>query len=256
MIHPTAIVSSKAQIDSDVSIGAYTVIGDNVSIGKGSIIGPHVVVDPQVTIGEECQIFQFASIGAIPQSLRYEGEKSSVTIEDKCIIREFVTINRGTKDGGGSTRIGANCLIMASAHIAHDCHLGHHVVMANCATLAGHITIGNHANIGGLVGIHQFVRIGNFAIVGGKSAVVKDVPPFMMAAGDRARLHGLNMVGLKRNGFSPESLLRLKKAYRIIFRFGLTLNEALARVSAQLPSSPEIEELLTFINSSKRGITR
>lgn len=256
MIHPTAIVSSKAQIDSDVSIGAYSVIGDDVTIGKGSIIGPHVVIDTQVTIGKECQIFQFASIGAIPQSLKYDGEKSSVVIGDNCIIREFVTINRGTKDGGGITRIGASCLIMASAHIAHDCLLGHHVVMANCATLAGHITIGNHANIGGLVGVHQFVRVGNFAIVGGKSAVVKDVPPFMMAAGDRARLRGLNMVGLKRNGFSPESLLMLKKAYRIIFRFGLTLNEALARVSAQLPPTPELEELLTFIKSSQRGITR
>ncbi len=256
MIHPTAIVSPKAQIDSDVHIGAYSIIGDNVTIGKGTTIGPHVVIDPNVTIGAECQIFQYAAIGAVPQSMKFGGEESTVNIGDKCVIREFVTVHRGTNAGGGLTQIGPECFIMASAHIAHDCLLGHHVVMANCATLAGHITIGNHANIGGLVGIHQFVRVGNYAIVGGKSAVVKDVPPFMMAAGDRARLHGLNIVGLKRNGFSPESILMLKKAYRIIFRFGLTLNEAMARVAAQIPTAPEIDELIAFIKASQRGITR
>lgn len=256
MIHPTAIVSSKAQIDANVEIGAYSIIGDNVTIGKGTNIGPHVVIDPQVTIGADCHIFQFAAIGAIPQALKFEGEDSSVIIGDRCVIREFVTINRGTKSGGKITQIGPDCFIMASAHIAHDCQLGRAVIMANCATLAGHISIGDYANIGGLVAIHQFVRIGNYAFIGGKSAVVKDIPPFMIAAGDRARLHGLNIVGLKRHGFSHESLLLLKKAYRIIFRFGLTLNEALARVSAQVPPSPEIDALLAFIKSSQRGITR
>lgn len=256
MIHPTAIVSPKAEIDSDVEIGAYSIIGDHVVIGKETVIGPHVVIDPYVTIGPQCRIFQYAAIGATPQSLKFDGEKSSVSIAEKCVIREFVTIHRGTSIGGGLTKIGSECFIMASAHVAHDCMLGNNVVMANCATLAGHITIGNHANIGGLVAIHQFVRVGNYAFVGGKSAVVKDIPPFMIAAGDRARLHGLNMVGLKRMGFSQETILKLKKAYRIIFRFGLTLNEALARVAAQIPSSPEMEELLDFIKSSQRGITR
>lgn len=256
MIHPTAIVSPKANIGSDVQIGAYSIIGDHVTIGEKSVIGPHVVIDPYANIGAQCQIFQYAAIGAIPQSLKFAGEQSSVNIGERCVIREFVTIHRGTEAGGGVTKVGSDCFIMASVHIAHDCVLGNNVVMANCATLAGHITIGNHANIGGLVAIHQFVQIGNYAFVGGKSAVVKDIPPFMIAAGDRARLHGLNMVGLKRKGFSQETILNLKKAYRIIFRFGLTLNEALARVSAQVPSSPEIEELLIFIKSSQRGITR
>ena len=256
MIHPTAIVSPKANIEKGVQIGAYSIIGENVTIGKETVIGPHVVIDPHVTIGPQCKIFQYAAIGATPQSLKFSGEETSVSIGEKCVIREFVTIHRGTQTGGGLTKIGPECFIMASAHIAHDCLIGNNVVMANCATLAGHITIGNFANIGGLVAIHQFVRIGNHAFVGGKSAVVKDIPPFMIAAGDRAKLHGLNMVGLKRMGFSQETLLSLKKAYRIIFRFGLTLNEALARVSAQIPSSPELVELLDFIKTSQRGITR
>lgn len=256
MIHPTAIVSPKAQIDANVDIGAYSIIGDDVTIGKETVIGPHVVIDPHVTIGPQCQIFQYAAIGATPQSLKFAGEESSVSIGEKCVIREFVTIHRGTTTGGGITKLGAQCFVMASAHIAHDCILGNNVVMANCATLAGHIIIGNHANIGGLVAVHQFVRIGNYAFVGGKSAVVKDIPPFMIAAGDRARLHGLNIVGLKRMGFTQDSILSLKKAYRIIFRFGLTLNEALERVSAQVPASPELKELLDFIKSSQRGITR
>jgi UDP-N-acetylglucosamine acyltransferase len=256
MIHATAIVSPKARLDSDVQVGAYSIIGEHVTIGKGTVIGPHVVIDPHTAVGAGCRIFQYASIGAIPQSLKFEGEESTVSIGDRCVIREFVTINRGTKDGGGITEIGSDCFIMASAHVAHDCRLGHHVIMANCATLAGHITIGNHANIGGLVAIHQFVRVGDYAFIGGKSAVVKDIPPFMIAAGDRAGLHGLNLVGLKRHGFAPETILALKKAYRIIFRFGLTLNEALERVAAQIPASPEIVQLLTFIKSSQRGITR
>ena len=256
MIHPTAIVSSKAHIDSDVTIGAYSIIGEHVAIGKGTVVGPHVVIEPYVNIGANCKIFQYAAIGAIPQSLKFKGEKSSVNIADNCVIREFVTIHRGTEEGGGITEIGTDCFIMVSAHVAHDCIIGHNVIMANCATLAGHITIGKHANIGGLVAVHQFVRVGNYAFVGGKSAVVKDIPPFMIAAGDRAKLHGLNLVGLRRHGFSQETLQMMKKAYRIIFRFGLTLNEALERVSAQIPASAEIDELLTFIKSSQRGITR
>jgi UDP-N-acetylglucosamine acyltransferase len=256
MIHPSAIVSAKAQIDSDVKIGAYSIIGDHVRIAKGTVIGPHVVIDPHVTIGPECQIFQFAAIGAVPQSVKFAGEKSEVVIGEKTVIREFVTIHRGTQFGGGLTEIGKNCFLMAYTHIAHDCHLGHHVVMANNATLAGHISIGDHASVGGLVAIHQFVRIGNYAFVGGKSAVVKDIPPFVIAAGDRATLHGLNRVGLNRHGFSAETLALLKKTYRIIFRFGLTLNEALERVAAQVPPVPEVTQFIEFIKSSQRGITR
>jgi len=256
MIHDKAIINSRAEIDSNVTIGAYSIIGDNVFIGSGTVIGPHVVIDPFVTIGRNCRIFQYAAIGAVPQSLKFEGEKTYVKIGDGTIIREFVTIHRGTAFGGGITEVGEENYLMAYTHIAHDCKVGRKVVMANNATLAGHITIGNHATIGGLVAIHQFVKIGEYAFVGGKSAVVKDVPPYVIAAGDRAELHGLNSVGLKRNGFSPTTLSLLKKTYRIIFRIGLTMNEAIERVRAEVEQVPEVVNFIDFIKSSQRGVTR
>lgn len=256
MIHPTAIIDSKAQIDPGVKVGPYSIIGKDVSIGAGTVIGPHVVIDPYVTIGPDCRIFQYASIGAIPQAIKFKGEKTYVKIGRGTIVREFVTINRGTEFGRGVTEVGEENFLMAYAHIAHDCITGQKVIFANNATLAGHITIGDHATIGGLVAIHQFVRIGNYAYVGGKSAVVKDIPPYVIAAGDRAKLHGLNSVGLKRHGFSQEALALLKKAYRIIFRIGLTLNEALERVKAEVEPTSEVVELIDFIKSSQRGITR
>ncbi|MGA6924090.1 MAG: acyl-ACP--UDP-N-acetylglucosamine O-acyltransferase, partial [Desulfosarcina sp.] len=226
MIHPTAIINPKATIDDDVSIGAYSIVGEEVHIGRGSWIGPHVVIDPFVTIGPGCRIFQYAAIGAIPQDLKFGGEKSWVKIGPGVTVREFVTIHRGTNPGGGVTEVGEKSFLMAYVHIAHDCRVGKMVVLANNATLAGHIVIGNHATVGGLVAIHQFVRVGDYAFVGGKSAVVKDVPPYVIASGDRAVLHGLNRVGLKRYGFTEPTLAALKKTYRILFRYGLTLNEA------------------------------
>jgi len=256
MIHETAIINSKAEIDSNVDIGAYSIIGDNVFIGSGTVIGPHVVIDPFVTIGRNCRIFQYAAIGAVPQSLKFEGEKTYVKIGNGTIIREFVTIHRGTGFGGGITEVGEENFLMAYTHIAHDCRVGRKVVMANNATLAGHITIGDHATIGGLVAVHQFVKIGEYAFVGGKSAVVKDVPPYVIAAGDRAELHGLNSVGLKRHGFSPTTLSLLKKTYRIIFRIGLTMNEAIERVRAEVEQVPEVVNFIDFIRSSQRGVTR
>ncbi len=256
MIHETAIINSGAEIDSNVDIGAYSIIGDNVFIGSGTVIGPHVVIDPFVTIGRNCRIFQYAAIGAVPQSLKFEGEKTYVKIGNGTIIREFVTIHRGTGFGGGITEVGEENFLMAYTHIAHDCRVGRKVVMANSATLAGHITIGNHATIGGLVAIHQFVKIGEHAFVGGKSAVVKDVPPYVIAAGDRAELHGLNIVGLKRHGFSPTTLSLLKKTYRIIFRIGLTVNEAIERVRAEVEQVPEVVNFIDFIRASQRGVTR
>jgi UDP-N-acetylglucosamine acyltransferase len=256
MIHPTAIVSPKAGIDKDVTIGPYAVIGDHVIIGPGTTIGPHAVIDPYVEIGSECYIYQFASVGAVPQSMKFKGEETWTKIGNRCIIREFVTINRGTEEGGAVTRIGDDCLLMAYVHIAHDCCLGNNVVMANNATLAGHVTIGNHATVGGLSAIHQFVRIGDFAFLGGKSVVVKDIIPYVLASGDRAKLHGLNQVGLKRQGFTPETLKQLKKTYRLIFRIGLTLNEAIERVSAEVEPTPEVQAFIEFIKSSERGITR
>jgi len=256
MIHETAIINSMAEIDSNVDIGAYSIIGDNVFIGSGTVIGPHVVIDPFVTIGRNCRIFQYAAIGAVPQSLKFEGEKTYVKIGNGTIIREFVTIHRGTGFGGGITEVGEENFLMAYTHIAHDCKVGRKVVMANNATLAGHITIGDHATIGGLVAVHQFVKIGEYAFVGGKSAVVKDVPPYVIAAGDRAELHGLNSVGLKRHGFSPTTLSLLKKTYRIIFRIGLTMNEAVERVRAEVEQVPEVVNFIDFIRSSHRGVTR
>jgi len=256
MIHPTALVSSNAEIGSNVEIGPYTIIGDNVSIGAGAIIGPHVTIDPFVAIGPECHIFQFASIGALPQAIKFQGEETYVKIGRKTIVREFATINRGTEFGGGITEVGEENLLMAYTHIAHDCKTGRGVILANNATLAGHITIEDYVTIGGLTALHQFVRIGKHAYVGGKSAVVKDVPPFVIAAGDRAKLHGLNRVGLKRHGFSTDAIALLKKTYRLIFRIGLTLNEALERVRAEVGHAPEVDYLLDFIKASERGMTR
>ena len=256
MIHVTAIIDSKAELDTNVEVGPYSIIKENVSIGAGTVIGSHVVIDPYVTIGQDCHIFQHAAIGAVPQSLKFKGEKTDVKIGRGTIVREFVTIHRGTEFGGGLTEIGEENFLMAYTHIAHDCITGENVIFANNATLAGHILVGNHATIGGLVAIHQFVRIGDYGYVGGKSAVVKDIPPYVIASGDRAKLHGLNSVGLKRHGFSQETLSLLKKAYRIIFRIGITLNEAIERVTAEVEQVPEVVNLIDFIKSSRRGITR
>jgi len=256
MIHPTAIIDSKADIDSNVDVGPYSIVGANVQIGSGTVIGPHVVIQPYVEIGPDCHIFQYASIGAVPQALKFQGEETYVKIGRGTVIREFVTVNRGTGFGGEITEVGEENFLMAYVHIAHDCKTGRNVIFANNATLAGHIVIEDFVTVGGLVAIHQFVRIGNYAYIGGKSAVVKDIPPYVIAAGDRAKLHGLNSVGLKRHGFSQETLSSLKKAYRIIFRIGLTLNEAIERVKAEVGQVPEVNDLIRFIKSSKRGITR
>lgn len=256
MIHPTAIIDPSAEIDSNVEIGPYSIIKDNVFIGSGTKIGPHVVIDSNVRMGADCQVFQYAAIGAAPQDLKYKGEETYVKIGRGCIVREFVTIHRGTVEGGGVTEIGEECLLMAYTHVAHDCRIGRRVVLSNNATLAGHITVGDHAVLGGMVGIHQFVRVGEYAFLGGKSAVVKDVPPYVIAAGDRATLHGLNSVGLKRHAFSDRTISLLKKTYRIIFRIGLTLNEAIERVNAEVEQIPEVIRFIDFVKSSHRGITR
>jgi UDP-N-acetylglucosamine acyltransferase len=256
LIHPTVVIDSKTSIGKDVEIGPYSVISSDVEIGEGTKIGSHVVIEPYVKIGPDCRIFQYAAIGAQPQSLKFGGEVTYVKIGRGTIIREFVTIHRGTEFGGGVTEVGDENFLMAYSHVAHDCKIGRGVVFSNNATLAGHITIGDYATIGGLVAIHQFTRIGDYAFVGGKSAVVKDIPPYVIAAGDRVKLHGLNTVGLKRYGFSKDTLAALKKTYRIIFRIGLTLNEAIERVNAEVDQIPEVTHFLDFIKSSQRGITR
>ncbi len=256
MIHSTAIVSSKAEIDSGVEVGPYSIIGDEVKIASGTVIGPHVVIKGPTSIGENCRIFQFASIGEDPQDLKYQGERTQLTIGDHNTIREFTTINRGTAGGGGLSSIGSHNLIMAYCHIAHDCHLTDHIIMSNCATLAGHITIENHAIISGLVGIHQFVRIGAYAMVGGLSGVPQDVPPYVIAAGERTKLSGINIVGLKRHGFSPAVIAELKSAYRIFFRSGLTVKRAVQTIEEEGFQSAEVQYLSQFIQNSERGVLR
>ena len=256
MIHPTAIIDPSAEIDSNVKIGPFSIIKSDVCIGSGTEIGPYATIDQYATIGSDCQIFQYASVGAAPQDLKFTGEKSYLKVGSGTIIREFATINRGTELGGGYTEVGENNYLMAYTHIAHDCRTGKNVVLANNATLGGHVIVGNNANLGGFVAVHQFVQIGDHAYIGGKSAVFKDIPPYVLAAGDRASLHGLNNVGLKRNDFSKESIAELKKAYRIVFRIGLTIKQASERVKAEVTQSPEVKNFMNFIENSSRGITR
>jgi UDP-N-acetylglucosamine acyltransferase len=256
MIHPTAIISPNARIGADVEIGPYSVIGERVSIGDGTRIGPHVVMQGPTTIGTNNQFFQFCSIGEIPQDLKFNMEDTELIIGDNNTFREFITINRGTAGGGGRTVIGSNCLLMAYTHVAHDCLVGNGVIMANNATLAGHIRIDDHAIVGGISGVHQFVHIGSYAMIGGLTGVSKDVPPFTLAVGQRASLHGLNLTGLKRHGFSAAATSELKAAYKLLFRSNLTIDEAVRQIETGAPGCPEVRMLVDFIQQSERGITR
>lgn len=253
-IHPLAQVSKDAELAPGVWVGPYCVVGAEVAIGSGTRLISHVVIDGRTTIGKENTIFPFSSIGMVPQDLKYHGEASSVVIGDNNTIRESVTIHRGTEGGGMVTRIGDHNLLMAYCHVAHDCHLGSRIIMANAANLAGHIVIEDGAIIGGLSGIHQFVRIGALAMVGGMSGVPKDVPPYVWASGNRAYLYGLNLEGLKRARFSPETISRLKKSYQILFRSNLPLKDAISKVEETIPSTPEIGHLLEFVRRSERGV--
>jgi len=257
MIHPTAIVDPKAEITDGVEIGPYCIIEGDVLIGEGTKIGPHVVIREGTRIGKRCQIFQFASVGEVPQSFAYQGEKTYLLIGDQNIIRECVTLHRGTQQGKGKTVIGNDNFFMAYSHVAHDCLIGNHVIMANGAALGGHILIEDHAIIGGLVAVHQFCRIGTHAFIGGFSGVQSDIPPYTLAAGGRTKLFGLNLVGLKRSHFPEETLRALKKAYRVIFRSGLTMQKAIKQVKEDsISQMPEVQHLLQFIQNSKRGICR
>jgi UDP-N-acetylglucosamine acyltransferase len=255
-IHPTAVVSRRAKIAEGIKIGPYSIIGEKVTVGRDTVIGSHVVIDGHTVIGEKNRIYPFVSIGLPPQDINYRGEDTRVIIGDENIIREFVTVNRATTKQDRVTIVGNRNYLMAYAHVAHDCTLGNSIIMSNAATLGGHIEIGDYAIIGGLVAIHQFVRIGAYSFIGGKSATVKDIPPFMMAAGDRAKLYGLNTRGLKREGFSQEKINGLKKAYQIIWRDRHLLHEALERVGREITPFKELQMLLDFLVSSKRGVVR
>lgn len=255
-IHSSAVVSSRAEIASGVKIGPFSSIGDNVSIGRDTVIGAHVVVEGHTQIGERNKISPFSTIGNPPQDIAYRGEDTRLLIGNDNIIREYVTINRATTKEEWKTVVGNNNYIMAYAHIAHDCFLGDHIIMSNVATLGGHIRIGDHAILGGLVAVHQFVRIGPYAFLGGKSGVDRDVPPFMITAGPRARLYGINRRGLSRAGFSRESIDGLKKAYTIIWRKAGRLSEGIKQARGELKAFPELDMLLQFLDDSKRGILR
>lgn len=256
VIHPSAVIAPGAELDHGVHVGPYAVIGPQVRIGRDSSIGPHSVIEGCTTIGCENTIFQFASVGAIPQDKKYQGEDSSLTIGDRNTIREFATLNIGTAGGGMVTRIGNDNLFMVYSHVGHDCQIGNNVILANCATLAGHVILEDYVGVGGLAAIHQFTRIGESAYLGGGAMVSLDVPPYCMAQGDRARLFGLNLIGLKRRGFSEAQLSALKKAYRTLFAEGLTLKEATDRTRQEQAASPEAVHLAEFIASSQRGICR
>jgi UDP-N-acetylglucosamine acyltransferase len=255
-IHPTAIISPDATLAEGVDIGPYSIIGPDCHIGKNTSIGPHVVIESHTDIGEGCRISQFASLGGAPQDLKYRGEATRVVIGNYNTIREYVTINRATTADIGVTLIGNHNLLMAYCHVAHNCRLENHIVMANAANLAGHIHVEDFAIIGGLSGVHQFTRIGAHCIIGGASAVTKDVAPFVMVSGNYAKLFGLNMIGLKRRGFTDETIQALKKAYRIVFRSSLLLSAAIKRVEQEVEDVPEVRQFLAFIRDSKRGLCR
>jgi len=255
LVDSTAIIHKNAHIDSDVDIGPYCIIEENVIVKKGTKIQGHVVIQSGTEIGEGCKISPFASIGGPPQDLTYKGEDTRVLIGNNNIIKEYVTINRGTPHGKGITKVGDNNFIMAYAHIAHDCVVGSNVIMANCATLAGHVEVDNYVIFGGLCAVHQFCRIGKYAFISGLTGIPKDVPPYIIAAGPRAKPYGLNVVGLERHNFSKEEILILKKAYRLLFRSSLPLNTSLKIIQEELEGK-YIKELVDFITTSKRGICR
>lgn len=254
-IHPTAIVSHQAVLDEDVKIGPYAVIGENVKIGSATSVGSFAHILNNTQIGKNCKIFSYAVIGSPPQDLKYKGEKSFLIIGDNNIIREFVTINPGTEENS-KTVIGNNNLIMAYSHIAHNCRVGDSNILANAATLAGYVEIENRVVVGGLVAIHQFCRIGSLAIIGGCSKVVQDVPPFSLCDGHPAKIYNINLVGLKRAGFSKEKIRTIKKAFKILFFENHPFSKAKVIVKKEVDNIEEIEHLLNFIDSSKRGICR
>jgi UDP-N-acetylglucosamine acyltransferase len=260
LIHPTAIVDSQAQLDSTVTVGPYTVIGPHVKIGPGTTVGPHCVIEGRTTIGQGNRIFQFSSLGAVPQDKKYAGEPCELIIGDRNVIREFCTFNIGSAGGGGVTRVGNDNWLMAYTHVAHDCVVGSNTTMANNTTLGGHVEIGDWVTIGGLCGIHQFVKVGAHAMLGFQSAVSQDVPPFLLVDGNPLSVRGVNVTGLKRRGFSDARIAAVRKMHKLIYREGRTLEAAKAAVGEVANETPEaaadVKLMLDFLAKADRGIAR
>ena len=255
-IHETAIVAPEAKIGEDCRIGPFCTVGAEVVLGDGVRLDSHVVVDGKASVGDETHVFPFASIGLAPQDLKYAGEPTATEIGRGNQIREFVTIHRGTEGGGGLTRIGDRNLLMAQAHVAHDCQIGSDVIMANAATLAGHVEIADRANIGAYSGVHQFCRVGVEAFIGGYSVVVKDAPPYAIIQGNHAKCYGLNKVGLKRRGYPRETIEKLHHAYHLLLTAKLNTSKAVERIKVEISDCPEVDELVRFIETSKRGVVK
>ena len=255
-IDSRAVIDPSARIGKNVTIGPFCVIGANVEIGDGTWIGPHVVINGPTKIGQNNRFFQFSSIGEIPQDKKYHGEASVLEIGDNNTVREFVTINRGTDDGGGITRIGNNNWLMAYIHVAHDCLLGNGIIMANAASLAGHVRVDDYAILGGFTLVHQFCSIGSYSFCGMGSAISKDVPPYVMVSGNPAQPHGLNTEGLKRRNTDKDTMQALREAYRIIYRSGHTIKEARLHLTGLAEKYEQVDMMMKFIESSERGILR
>jgi UDP-N-acetylglucosamine acyltransferase len=255
-IHPTAIIDARAELDSSVEIGPYSIIGANVKIDAGTRVAGHVIINGPTTIGKNNHIFQYSSLGEAPQDKKYRDEPTLLEIGDNNTIREFCTFNRGTIQDKGTTKVGSDNWIMAYVHIAHDCDVGNHTILANNSSLAGHVDIADHAILGGFTLIHQFCKIGSHVITAVGSVVFKDIPPYVTAAGYDAKPHGINAEGLKRRGFSADSILQIKRAYKALYRNGLTLEEAKIELAAMQVTTPEIGLLTDFLNVSTRGIVR
>jgi UDP-N-acetylglucosamine acyltransferase len=256
MIDSRAVVSPQAQLASDVQVGPFTVIGPQVEIGAGTWIGPHAVINGPTRIGRDNKVFQFASLGDAPQDKKYKGEPTRLEIGDRNVFRESCTVNRGTTHDQGVTRIGDDNLFMAYSHVAHDCQLGSKIVMSNVATLGGHVEVGDWVILGGLSAVHQFTKVGAHCFIANNAAVTRDVPPYVMAVGQPAVPHSVNSEGLKRRGFTPEQILNIRRAYRLLYRSGLKLKDAMQRLEQAAQSQPEIKPFVDFIKRSSRSIVR
>lgn len=255
-IHPTAVVEPGAQVDPSCQIGPFAYVGPHVVLGPGCVVRPHGVVTGHTTMGARNQVFSHATIGEIPQDLKYAGEPTRTVIGDDNVFRECATVHAGTVQDRGETRIGNRCLFMATAHVAHDCVIGDRAIIANCVGLAGHVVLEEDIHFGGLAGAHQFVKVGRLAFVGGMCGVVMDVAPYTIVNGTRAEVVGLNKIGMQRAGMTPEQVERVEQAFKIFFRMKLQAAEALIRLEAELGASPEVAHFIAFVKASKRGVTR